>query len=101
MLRAFGVCVLALGLAGSPALAKDSKKVSCEKQADILDQLVEMRLKGVGEKKALRRLTEGDEAVEETYRIAVLQYGGWIYSQRRKDAKNHDHDAFVQVCLDQ
>jgi hypothetical protein len=85
----------------TPVLAASAKEENCTKHADIIDQLVELRLKGKSEKKAIRTLTEGDGAWDEKYHIAVQQYAGWIYSQPRRDAKKHQREPFIKACISQ
>lgn len=101
MLRVLKLAAVLGALASGPALAKIDKDEFCSANADVLDRLVEMRLKGTRQNKAVRMLTEGDDMMDETLHFAVRQYAGWIYGQPRKDAARHDRAIFIQSCLDQ
>ena len=101
MLRVLKLGVVLLAVVSAPAVAGNAKKDNCSDQADVLDRLIELRLSGTFEKKAVRILTEGEEALDEGLHFAVRQYASWIYGQPRRDAEKHDRDVFMQACLEQ
>lgn len=101
MLRVLKLGVVLLAVASAPAVAGNAKEDNCSDQANVLERLVELRLKGTFEKKAVRILTEGDDALDEKQHFAVRQYASFIYTRPRREAEQHDRDVFMQVCLEQ
>lgn len=91
--------ILGLGFTLGPAFAADDKEANCDGNTAIVQRLVELRLAGVWQKKAIRIMTEGDDAVADNYKLAVPQYASWIYSQPKRDAERFEAEAFKKQCM--
>lgn len=92
---------LALILAANMATADettDAKAAQCEALGGIVDQIVVLRQEGKRENRAIRTLTKGKSAIDESLQPAVQFLAGWVYAMSENELTFEPGAKYAEAC---
>ena len=93
---------LAAILLASPLAAAETKKQSCEYQAQVVAAIQKARLDKVKERDVPQAIAETNPTWPENYNAAIPLITPWVYEQRMRDVRKHDLSAaWLELCLQQ
>lgn len=91
---------LVLALLAAPALAQDSKEVSCGYQAQVVAAIQQARLDRVRERDVPETIAASNPTWPENYNAAIPLITPWVYEKRMRVVRQNDlSEAWKEVCL--
>ncbi len=92
--------VLAACLVAMPALADDSKEVSCGYEAQVMAAVQQARLDRVKKESVAQHIAESSPTWPDNYNAAIPQMTEFVFGQKRKDLRKQDlGELWKQQCL--
>lgn len=87
-------------LAAGPVLAKDSKAVSCDYQAQVVAAIQQARLDKVKERDVPQHIADTNPTWPDNYNAAIPIMTPWVYEQKMRDVRKNDLSAaWKELCL--
>ena len=91
---------LVLALLATPALAEDSKGVSCGYQAQVVAAIQQARLDRVKERDVPEAIAASNPTWPENYNAAIPLITPWVYEKKMRVVRQNDlSEAWKEVCL--
>ena len=91
---------LVLALLATPALAEDSKEVSCGYQAQVVAAIQQARLDRVKERDVPEAIAASNPTWPENYHAAIPLITPWVYEKKMRVVRQNDlSEAWKEVCL--
>lgn len=91
---------LVLALLATPALAEDSKEVSCGYQAQVVAAIQQARLDRVKERDVPETIAASNPTWPENYNAAIPLITPWVYEKKMRVVRQNDlSEAWKEVCL--
>ena len=93
--------LLAIILLSTPALAQETKEVSCGYQADVVRSIQQARLDRVKEPDVVGAIADSNPSWPPNYNAAIPQLISWVYEQKKRDLRKMDLGGILyQQCVD-
>ncbi|WP_377188935.1 hypothetical protein [Ruegeria meonggei] len=95
------IAIAAIVLA-TPLAAEETKKQSCQYQADVVAAIQKARLDRVKERNVPQAVADTSPTWPENYNAAVPLITPWVYEQKMRDVRKKDLGAaWLELCLQQ
>ncbi|SLN31332.1 hypothetical protein [Ruegeria meonggei] len=95
------IAIAAIVLA-TPLAAEETKKQSCQHQADVVAAIQKARLDRVKERNVPQAVADTSPTWPENYNAAVPLITPWVYEQKMRDVRKKDLGAaWLELCLQQ
>lgn len=101
MIRTVAIAAL-LAVPFATSVAADSKKQSCEYQAQVVAAIQQARLNKVKERDVAKTVLASNPSWPENYNAAIPLITPWVYEQKKSVIKDQNlSDAWMELCLQQ